>query len=542
MIRACALLVVSAAVCPGVSAQEILWQRLGEKDVQFLDGWPLILDDLDGDGYDEVLQLAETAVSDLGLRNDLLTLSGRDGRVVRLHRTPELCFYYALEAAGDVDGDGVRDYAVRMVRSPTGSPNVVEVRSGRDEHVIWSVAGQFSEAFGFRIAGDLDLNGDGRPDLLVSALREGAGVVHAYGHRGQALYSLPMRAWSLAPLGGDLDGDGSEDFLAGVGDPQRFGFVHVCSGRDGRILVTGRGEQPGDDLGIGESAGCGDVDGDGVLDFAGSTAGSFGRPNLLRVFSGATGQPIHSIRKPTGVDFGRFVISADLDRDGVLDLLVGSGELAANGNSGGSIWWYSLRDGSLVTTIYPPGLPTKLTYFAWYGSVGRPHPGDIFPVFTSPDHFGDGGYFAGLGRATLFRAAPPGVVARGAVCKGSLPQAPRIGLRDLGARGFRVHLSKAPPAASAILMLGSSRTPFRTLPIEVDLDRLGFTGCSLQVPIELALPVVTGTTGIDAGYAFLDVPCALNSGAGFALHAQWLVLGTGAQAPGALSDALTTRH
>jgi hypothetical protein len=188
--------------------------------------------------------------------------------------------------------------------------------------------------------------------------------------------------------------------------------------------------------------------------------------------------------------------------------LVGSGELAPNGKSGGSIWWYSLRDGSLVTTIYPPGLPTKLTYFALYASLGRPRPGDIFPVFTAPDRFGDGGYFAGLGRATLFRAAPPGVVARGATCKGSLPQAPRIGLRDLGARGFRVHLSQAPPAAIAILLLGSSGTPFRTQPLEIDLDRLGFTGCSLQVPVELGVPVATGTDGIDAGYAYLDVPCA----------------------------------
>jgi hypothetical protein len=538
-VRAAGPILLAAVLCPGISAQEILWQRLGEKDAYFLDAWTLILDDIDADGYEEVLQHVVRAPY------ELFTLSGRNGTILRTDRTPQRRGYWDLAAAGDVDGDGIRDYAVTMtLQQPPWDPNTVEVRSGRDEHVIWSVSGPFSDDFGFRIAGDLDLNGDGRPDLLISALREGGlqgGAVHAYDHQGRHLYRIEIKAPSIAALGGDLDGDGCDEFILGHGEPGLRGAVSVYSGKTGLRLVTGYGELQGDGIGIGESAGCGDVDGDGVLDFAGSSAGASG-PNLVRVFSGATGQPIHSFRKQNGSVFGMFLASTDLDRDGLHDVLAGSGEYAPNGNSGGSLWWYSLRDGSLVTTIYPPGLPAKYTYFGYYGAVGRPRPGDIFPVFAAPDRFGDGGFFAGLGRVTLFRAAPPGVVARGAICKGSLPQAPRIGLRDLGARGFRVHLSKAPSAAAAILLLGSSRTPFQTMPLEIDLDRLGFTGCSLQVPIELALPVVTGTSGIDAGYAFLDVPCALNTGGGFSLHAQWLVLGSGAQAPGALSDALTTRH
>jgi hypothetical protein len=533
---------LAAILYRGISAQEILWQRLGEKETMYISLFSAFVDDLDRDGCEEMLQWADHYIFPEGRREEILTLSGRTGATLRVHRTKELCFYGALAATGDVNGDGVRDYAATL-RAAAGSLNQVEVRSGRDESVLWSVTGRFIDLFGAQLAGDLDLNGDGRPDLLVGAPWEGTGAIYAHDHSGRRLYRLapPDGALELAALGGDLDGDRCDDFLVGHGEPGLRGAVTACSGRTGHPLVNGYGELPGDGMGLGDVVGCGDVDGDGVLDFAGASGGGFGQPNLLRVFSGVSGQPIYSIRRPNGVDFGRVLLSADLDQDGVHDLLAYSGEMTPDRTRGGSVWWYSLRDGTLVTTIYPPPSVSGFPYFASIGSLGRPHRGDIFPVFTSPDCYDSSGNRP-QGRATLFRAAPPGVVARGATCKGSLPQAPRIGLRDLGPRGFRVHLSRTPPAATAMLLLGSSRTRFRTLAIEIDLDGLGFSGCSLQVPIELAVPVVTGTSGIDAGYAFVDVPCPLNQGAGVSLHAQWLVLGTGAQAPGALSDALTTRH
>ncbi len=81
------------------------------------------------------------------------------------------------------------------------------------------------------------------------------------------------------------------------------------------------------------------------------------------------------------------------------------------------------------------------------------------------------------------------------------------------------------------------------VPLPFSVSSLGFTGCNLYTSIEVSPAVATGTTGINNGYAFFHIPFPLATGTPqVTLNGQWLVVGTGASAPGALSGGLSWPH
>src|SRR5207247_1265133 len=102
---------------------------------------------------------------------------------------------------GDVDGDGFADiltgarYADVDGRTDTGS---VYVFSGKDGHQIYRFNGESAgDWFGVAVAGIGDVNGDGRPDILVGAqfatrddgVQSGGAYVYS-GADGTRLYRL----------------------------------------------------------------------------------------------------------------------------------------------------------------------------------------------------------------------------------------------------------------------------------------------------------------------------------------------------------------
>jgi hypothetical protein len=312
----------------------------------------------------------------------------------------------------------------------------------------------------------------------------------------------------------------------------------VHSGRTGKLLLTGFGEQPGDGLGGGAMIGCGDIDGDGVPDFAGSSHGQVIFPGVARVFSGRTGQAIYSWRSFVGSGFGVAMQSADLDLDGVQDFIVGSLEKHPTLRTGGHLAVYSGRDGSLVTRIYSPGLPDQYTYFGSDCQIGRPQPGNPFPVFAAGEsRYGrGGGWLYAEGRVTMFRSAPFGVARTGPGCAGGLGAAPGIGFRALSDTAARIHLTGAPPNTTGICMLGISGDSFGNWKLPFELTGLGMPGCHLLESVDLVFPVSTGMLGNDRGYGFLDVPRL-----GQPLFAQWLAPGTGPIWQWAMSPGLRWR-
>jgi hypothetical protein len=235
---------------------------------------------------------------------------------------------YGFEAAAiaDVNGDGIRDYALQRY-DPKAKIQVVEVRGGKKGGLIRAIptpapAGE-DWSFGVALADAGDVDGDGVSDLLVGAMFApdpartlvecGAAYVYSGsdGHLIHALYGSASHEWFGTTLCGldDVDGDGSADFL--VESRQQLGgpssFVTAFSGATGAVLYT-----------VTDAAfltRLSDHDGDGVRDFATLWADA-------RVRSGATGALLASI--PTTVGFiGGLAELDDLDGDGEPELAIG---------------------------------------------------------------------------------------------------------------------------------------------------------------------------------------------------------------------------
>ncbi|MCU0725545.1 MAG: VCBS repeat-containing protein, partial [Planctomycetes bacterium] len=155
---------------------------------------------------------------------------------------------------------------------------------------------------------------------------------------------------------GDVDGDGSEDFIGGARlGASSYGSARVYSGEDGSTIYTLTGDGSGEAFGR-AVAGVGDVDGDGCPDFA---VGSHFSPTVtqigfVRVFSGADGSTLHTFRgSGTPHRFGRSVSGAgDVNADGCSDIIVGvlnQDEGSANGHA----QVLSGKDGAVLHALYP---------------------------------------------------------------------------------------------------------------------------------------------------------------------------------------------
>jgi hypothetical protein len=114
---------------------------------------------------------------------------------------------------------------------------------------------------------------------------------------------------------------------------------------------------------------------------------------------------------------------------------------------------------------------------------------------------------------------------------------PWIGARDT-ATGARVTIAKAPPGVFAWLNVAlGNPTSYGGLPLPIDLSPFGLAGCQLHVGPDLSFARATGTTGVDRGYAAVDVNVHLAATLGTIVQAQWLVFD-----PATSGYAATSKH
>ncbi|MHC4470332.1 MAG: FG-GAP-like repeat-containing protein [Planctomycetota bacterium] len=199
--------------------------------------------------------------------------------------------------------------------------------------------------FGSAVSGIGDVNGDRVPDLVVSAPgaspegKEDAGEVLVISGGKDAAVLLrvsgPEKGWrigrSVSGLG-DVNGDGVPDFAVGTPnacpEKKRTGLVVVHSGKDGAEIWKAAGEE--EQHGLGWSvAGAGDLDGDGVEDLLVGVPGNGMDVKIkghARLLSGKDGSEICRFRgKQKGERFGICVARVgDLNGDGVRELCVGA--------------------------------------------------------------------------------------------------------------------------------------------------------------------------------------------------------------------------
>ncbi len=157
----------------------------------------------------------------------------------------------------------------------------------------------------------------------------------------------------------DVDGDGVSDILVGLpgadGAGLDAGQARVYSGATGGILIAIDGLQPGDRFGT-SVAGLGDLNGDGLSEFAvgapGSDVGGTDSGSV-RVFAAPTGALLYSLAGTAPFDgFGESMTGlADWNADGMGDFAIGAPRVDQMGADFGQVTVYSGVDGSLIATF-----------------------------------------------------------------------------------------------------------------------------------------------------------------------------------------------
>lgn len=242
----------------------------------------------------------------------------------------------------------------------------------RGQDVLFELHG---DSGGDRLGNDVcrvaDLDGDGVPEFAVSATRATSPLVQAgrvrvhSGASGTVLLTFAGSA-VFEELGaavadiGDLDHDGKHDLAVGIrqyGTPgSRTGAVSVYSGATGAPWMLVLGPQADCEFG-GSIAGVGDVDLDGVPDFAVGAA-YWDLPNassvgLVEVVSGGTGAILSSWHGSASNDWlGWDVANAgDADADGKDELLIGVRGDSSAGDRTGKVLVVRPSDGTTLLSI-----------------------------------------------------------------------------------------------------------------------------------------------------------------------------------------------
>jgi FG-GAP repeat len=313
-------------------------------------------------------------------------------------------FGYALASLGDINGDGVPDFAVGapfqdgdFVSTDPGfglpanvgkvfvidgaTLAVLSIMNDPDFELIQPQ--HFGGQLGASISVSADINGDGVPDLIagvpqyivhpenksLEAILGGKALVFS-GKDGALLFTLndptaeeDGRCGAAVAALGDVNADGTVDFAVGVPGKDiggedgiaNVGLVYIFSGKTGALLRTLNdpprgGAEAG--AGFGSAiANAGDVNGDGVTDVFIGAPGE-GRAYL---FNGKSGALLLSIVSPVHEavpSFGYAVSGGqDFNRDRKPDLVVGA---PLQNNFAGAAYVFDGTSGALLNKLKSP--------------------------------------------------------------------------------------------------------------------------------------------------------------------------------------------
>ncbi|HEX6810155.1 MAG TPA: protein kinase [Planctomycetota bacterium] len=277
---------------------------------------------------------AETAAAETARHGYAELWSGKTRRMLERLEGEEPGFGVSVAELGDCDGDGVPEFAVATAPFLLNSAaqGSVQIFSGRTRAVLHTLRNDVPGVwFGACIANAGDADGDAIPDLLVGGnFGLAPGLVRLHSGRTGGL----LQSWSdSAATSGfgklvrgvdDFDGDGRSDVvISAVRQGQQAGLdqVSIYSGSSGKQLAAMSGDHPG--AGFGTSVtpyAC--HDGRWLLAIGSPNAGGLGVG--IVEFLTRSGQRVSSLPGPAGPGaFGGTVAALpDDDGDGWPELLV----------------------------------------------------------------------------------------------------------------------------------------------------------------------------------------------------------------------------
>ncbi len=270
-------------------------------------------------------------------------------------------FGWIARNIGDVDDDGVNDVATSAPSKYIGGQHAGRIYafSGRTGERLWWRDGRPGDRFGLGIEAAGDVNADGIPDIVVGA--PGGGNVHVYnGRTGRMLLTLygsqvdELFGRKVAGIG-DIDGDGHDDILVGAplndAAGEDAGRAYVFSGANGSLLLALNGERAGDRFG---NAVAGFHDGIHTFLVVGAPDAGAERRGRAYVYRDLSGEPAFIIESDeTGAELGAMFVSVlgDIDGDDVPDVYASDWSNAAIGPSTGRIFVHSGADGRRLLTL-----------------------------------------------------------------------------------------------------------------------------------------------------------------------------------------------
>ena len=291
-----------------------------------------------------------------------------------------------ISGVGDVSGDGIDDYAIG-IEMHIGVSNIgngrVEVFNGSTGALLYTVTGDSAnDRFGYSVAGGGDLNGDGTPDFVVGIYGDdnngaNSGSVRAFdGSNGAVLWTADGDAardhLGAAVAMGDLNGDGNAEVIVGAPENDANGTdagqVKVFNSV-GTAILTLSGAAAGDQLGFSVAV-LGDINGDTVRDFAGGAPFgnlSGGDDNgYIRVYSGANGAELQNAQGTGNGDRMGDAVAGTNDLNGdFIPDYVGGCQQFPKGNGQGYVRAF---DPATAPPPPPPPWPVLPTTFVGVGS------------------------------------------------------------------------------------------------------------------------------------------------------------------------------